>query len=515
MSDDNRVYIFDTTLRDGEQSPGASMTRDEKLQMAEQLEALGVDILEAGFPIASQGEFAAVQAIAGHVKTATVAALARTTPEDITAAWEAVQHAVDPRLHIFIATSDIHLKRKLQKSREEVLEDAVKAVTMGCGFTSNVEFSCEDATRSDLDYMCQVITAVIEAGAKVINVPDTVGYTMPREMAVIFDHIRANVPNIDRVILSTHCHNDLGLAVANTLTAVEHGVRQIECTINGIGERAGNASLEEVVMAMRTREDLMPYYTGIDAKQIKRSSDMLCQVTGLTLARNKPVVGRNAFAHEAGIHQHGVLADKLTYEIMTPESIGVSQNELVLGKHSGKHGIRDRLSHLGYEVDSEQLKVIYEKVMALADKKKEVYDSDIHALMRAESTGVEDDAFVLDGWETHSAAGAANATVTLCRNGQTVTETSDGDGPIDACFRAIERGTGQSGTLLDYNVRSVSKGKDALGEAQVTVEFGGQTAVGHGTSTDVVEASILAYLNAVNKAVSGQLIVDDEYHEGV
>ena len=514
MSDSDRVYIFDTTLRDGEQSPGASMTREEKMQMAQQLEQLGVDILEAGFPIASEGEFEAVRAIAGVVKHATVAALARTTPEDITAGWEAIKDAADPRLHIFLATSDIHLKHKLKKTRDEVMHDAVEAIRLACSFTSNVEFSCEDATRSDLDYMCRVIEAVIDVGATVINVPDTVGYTMPREMAHIFDYIREHVPNIDQVILSTHCHNDLGLAVANTLTAVEHGVRQIECTINGIGERAGNASLEEVVMAMRTREDLMPYYTGIDSTKIKRSSDLLCQVTGLTLARNKPIVGRNAFAHEAGIHQHGVIADKLTYEIMTPETIGISRNELVLGKHSGKHGIRERLNVLGYDVDNAQLQTIYERAMALADKKKEVYDSDLHALMRDESTAGEDQTFRLESWKTQSGSGQAEATVTLRRNGDTLAETSGGDGPIDACFKAIERATGQSGTLLDYKVQSVSKGKDAMGEAYVTVQFGETVTVGHGTSTDVVEASIKAYINALNKSLSGHLVVDDEYHEG-
>ena len=381
MSDD-RVAIFDTTLRDGEQSPGCSMNLEEKLRMARQLEALGVDIIEAGFPVASEDDFNAVREVARTCRTPIIAALCRTTPIDIERAWEALSDAARPRIHTFVATSDIHLQHKLQKTREEVLEMSRKAVRLAKSFTDDVEFSAEDATRSDLDYLCEIIEAVIDEGATVVNIPDTVGYTIPSEYHHIISTLKQRVRNIEQAVISVHCHNDLGLGVANSLAAISAGARQIECTINGIGERAGNASLEEVVMAMRVRKDLMPYKNNIVTEEIYRSSQTLSNITGVLVQPNKAVVGKNAFAHEAGIHQHGVLKNRITYEIMTPESVGVKTNSIVLGKHSGRHALNKKYEEMGYQLARPELDKAYKLFTKLADQKKEIFEEDLLAILQ-------------------------------------------------------------------------------------------------------------------------------------
>ena len=496
----DQVYIFDTTLRDGEQSPGAGMTLDEKIRMAIQLEKLGVDVIEAGFPIASKGEFESVQKIAGAIKNISVAGLARTNRPDIDAVWNSIKDGANPRIHIFIATSDIHLKHKLKMTREEALNRAAEAVKYASGFTSNVEFSAEDATRSDTDYLCEVTRAVIEAGAAVVNLPDTVGYSTPSEITAMFTKIREQVPESGGIILSAHCHNDLGMAVANSLAAISAGVRQIEGTINGIGERAGNVALEEIVMAMRTREDQLPFYTSIESREIYRTSTMLSAVTGLSIPRNKPIVGKNAFAHESGVHQDGVIKETLTYEIMTPESVGVSKSSIVLGKHSGRAGLRARCEALGFDLPEDEIKRVYESFIDLADKKKEVTDEDLAALVEDVLNLVEE-VYRLEYLQTTSGNKTeATATVRLARNGgESILDSNVGDGPVDAAYKAIERITGYSGTLLEYSVNAVTIGKDSMGEALVKVKFEDNIVGGRGLSTDVVEASAKAYLNALNR----------------
>jgi len=494
-----RVQIFDTTLRDGEQSPGATMNTHEKLQMARQLEALGVDVIEAGFPIASEGELDAVRRVASVIKEKTVAALARCKREDIDAAYEAVKDAVSPRIHVFIATSDIHLKHKLRLSREEVLEQARESVQYARSRVKDVEFSAEDATRSDWDYLARVVETAIAAGANVINIPDTVGYTLPHEMKRLMEHLRENVSGIDKIVLSTHCHNDLGLAVANSLAAVEAGVRQVECTLNGIGERAGNAALEEIVMAIRTRSDLMPFETGIRTQEIYKASKLLSSLSGLQVQYNKAIVGRNAFAHEAGVHQHGMISESSTYEIMKPEDVGRASSELVLGRHSGRHGLRKRCEELGFRISDEALDELYRRFTALTDKKKEVYDEDLLVLLEEEVESAPE-VYHLDYLQTTAGnATVPTATVRLTKGEQSWLDSSVGDGPVDAAYRAVERITNVGGRLLDYSLRSVTKGKDALGEVFVTVQFDESVIVGHASSTDVIEASVKAYLNALNK----------------
>ena len=499
----DQVYIFDTTLRDGEQSPGAGMTLDEKIRMAIQLEKLGVDIIEAGFPIASKGEFESVQKIAGAVKNVSVAGLARTNKPDIDAVWNSIKDGANPRIHIFIATSDIHLKRKLNMTREEALGRAAEAVKYARGFTSNVEFSAEDATRSDTDYLCEVTRAVIEAGASVVNLPDTVGYSTPSEITAMFTKILKQVPESEGIILSTHCHNDLGMAAANSLAAIGAGARQIEGTINGIGERAGNVALEEIVMAMRTREDQLPFYTSIESREIYRTSSMLSAVTGLSIPRNKPIVGKNAFAHESGVHQDGMLKDTLTYEIMTPESVGVSKSSIVLGKHSGRAGLRARCEALGFDLSKDEIKRVYDSFIDLADKKKEVVDEDLVALVEDVLDLVEE-VYKLEYLQTTSGnKTVATATMRLTRSdGESILDSNVGDGPVDAAYKAIERITGYSGTLLEYSVNAVTVGKDSMGEALVKVKFEDDIVGGRGLSTDVVEASAKAYLNALNRWLS-------------
>jgi len=493
----NLVEIFDTTLRDGEQSPGASMNEHEKVQMALQLERLGVDIIEAGFPIASKQEFEGVKRIAETIKNSRVAALARALPGDIERASAAIEKAQRPVLHTFIATSDIHLEHKLRMGRNEVIDAAGAAVRLAKKLNPRVEFSAEDATRSDLDFLVAVVRAAVEAGADVINLPDTVGYTTPNEIRHMFAYVIKNVPGSEKVVFSTHNHNDLGLAVANALAAVEGGARQIECTINGIGERAGNTSLEEVVMAMRVRHQVYPYDCGIHSSEMVPSSTLLSKITGLPVPYNKPIVGRNAFAHESGIHQHGMIANAATYEIMTPETVGRSRSELVLGKHSGRAGLAKRSGELGYQLSAEELDQLYARFIDLADKKKEVYDDDLRMLIVALHNQTFE-IYHLDGVHT-SGQDPAVAMVKLRRGDQVITETASGDGPIDAACKAIERAVNVKGRLEQFEIRATTPGQDALGEAYVTVGFGAKTYKGNGVSTNIIEAAVQAYLNALNK----------------
>lgn len=496
-----RVIVFDTTLRDGEQSPGASMNVEEKLKMARQLDALGVDVIEAGFPISSDEDFESVRCIAREIRRPIIAGLARAVPGDIERAWEALADAARPRIHTFIATSDIHLQYKLKKTREQVLEDARQAVRLAKSLTEDVEFSAEDATRTDLDYLCQVVQAVIEEGATTVNIPDTVGYTIPSEFAHIISTLRQRVPNIDRCRLSVHCHNDLGLAVANSLAAIQAGARQVECTINGIGERAGNASLEEIVMALRVRHDLLPYYTGVNTEQIYKTSQLLSNITGIMVQPNKAIVGKNAFAHEAGIHQHGVLNNKLTYEIMTPESVGVRQSTLVLGKHSGRHALKRRFEEMGYQLSRAELDKAYKLFTKLADRKKEVFEEDLLVILQ---DGLRDIPETYSLRLVQALAGnhkPSTATVVLECGGQTFVQSATGDGPVAATYEAIDQITGLRGHVIDYAIHSVTRGRDAVGEVFVHVDFDGRTFTGRAASTDIVDASARAYLHAVNKVL--------------
>jgi 2-isopropylmalate synthase len=498
-----RVAIFDTTLRDGEQSPGCSMNLEEKLRMARQLDALGVDIIEAGFAIASEDDFAAVREVARACRRPIIASLCRTTREDIERAWEALADAARPRIHTFIATSDIHLQYKLQKTREEVLEMARQAVRLAKSFTDDVEFSAEDATRSDLDYLVEVITAVIDEGATVVNIPDTVGYTIPSEYTHIIQTLKQRVPNINKAVISVHCHNDLGLGVANSLAAVAAGARQIECTINGIGERAGNASLEEIVMAMRVRKDLMPYENGIVTEELFRSSQTLSNITGVMVQPNKAVVGKNAFAHEAGIHQHGVLKNRITYEIMTPESVGVKTNSIVLGKHSGRHALNKKYEEMGYTLSRPELDKAYKLFTKLADQKKEIFEEDLMAILQDGIAQIPERFKLRAVQATAGTSTLATALVTLAdtKTDASETNTAAGDGPVNAVYEAIDKITGLKGSLVDYTVRSITRGTDAVGEVFVHVEFDGVSYTGKAASTDIVDASARAYLNAVNKAL--------------
>ncbi|MDX2031835.1 MAG: 2-isopropylmalate synthase [Blastocatellia bacterium] len=498
-----RVAIFDTTLRDGEQSPGCSMNLEEKMRMARQLDALGVDVIEAGFAIASEDDFAAVREVARTCRRPVVASLCRTTREDIERAWEALADAARPRIHTFIATSDIHLQYKLQKTREEVLEMSRSAVRLARSFTDDVEFSAEDATRSDLDYLCQVIEAVIDEGATVVNIPDTVGYTIPAEYTHIIETLKARVRNIDRAVISVHCHNDLGLAVANSLAAVAAGARQIECTINGIGERAGNASLEEIVMALRVRKDLMPFENSIVSEEIFRSSQTLSNITGVHVQPNKAIVGKNAFAHEAGIHQHGMLKNRITYEIMTPESVGVKTNSIVLGKHSGRHALNKKYEEMGYTLSRPELDKAYKLFTTLADQKKEIFEEDLMAILQDGIAQIPERYKLRALQATAGTATLAPALVTLLdtKTDEDLTETSKGDGPVNSVIEAIDKVTGLKGNLVDYTVRSISRGTDAVGEVFVHVEFDGTSYTGKAASTDIIDASARAYLNAVNKAL--------------
>lgn len=502
MSD--RIYIFDTTLRDGEQSPGCSMNFTEKIRMARQLERLQVDVIEAGFPIASEGDFESVKEIAKQIRTCTIAGLSRANKGDIERAWEALKHAAKPRIHTFIATSDIHLKYKLKKSREEVLESAINAVRLAKSYCDDVEFSCEDASRSDIDFLCQIVEAVINEGATIVNIPDTVGYTIPTDYGNIMKSLIDRVPNIKKTILSAHCHNDLGMAVANSLAAVMNGARQIECTVNGIGERAGNASLEEVVMAIRTRSETLNVHTNINTEEIYKSSKMLVSLTGMHIQRNKAIVGENAFAHEAGIHQDGMLKNSITYEIMTPQSVGIKHSTLVLGKHSGRHALKQRYAELGYTLTDKELEKAYVVFTKIADEKKQIFDDDLVAILQDELSNLEE-TYTLETLQVTSGLNIVpTATVGLKKGDEFFQDSATGDGPVDASYRAIERITGIGVDLLDYSIKSVAWGRDAIGEVFVKIAIDGYVFNGRSASTDVIAGSVKAYLNAINHAVGAR-----------
>ena len=502
MSDKRNILIFDTTLRDGEQSPGCSMNIAEKLEVARALQALKVDIIEAGFPIASVGDFEAVQAIAGEITECGVAGLCRCVKADIARAAEALKPAKRPRIHVFCATSEIHRQFKLKRAKDEIIKMSVEGVKFARSFMDDVEFSCEDASRTEPDFLAEVVAAVIDAGARTVNIPDTVGYAMPAEYGDLIRYLKAHVTNVEQAVLSVHCHNDLGLAVANSLAAVRAGAGQVECTINGIGERAGNASLEEIVMAIRTRQDFLNVSTRIATQKIYPTSRLVASVTGQSVQRNKAIVGENAFAHESGIHQHGMLANSKTYEIMNPAEIGVPANKLVLGKHSGRHALKQRIEALGYTLTSEQIDQAFERFKALADKKKEVFDEDIEAVID-EQIGKTREVWTLGGVQTVAGSRSTpTATVTLAKQDEPVTDAATGDGPVDAVYEAIQRITGVTLKLTDYAIRALTGGTDAQGEVTIEVEHDGRRFRARGVSTDIVEASARAYLAAVNRVLT-------------
>ncbi len=495
------IRIFDTTLRDGEQSPGCSMNLNEKIEVARELEALGVDIIEAGFAIASPGDAAAIAAIADNIKGSTICSLARCSEKDIDAAWNSIRRADSARIHTFLATSPVHMEYKLHMTPDQVLESVAHHVAYAKKYCSDVEFSAEDATRSDLDFLCRVVEAAIKAGATTINIPDTVGYMIPQEYVSRINYLREHTEGIENVILSCHMHNDLGMAVANSLAGVEAGIDQIECTINGIGERAGNASMEECVMALNTRKDFFGADCNINTRQIYRASRMIQTITGVAVAPTKPIVGANAFAHEAGIHQHGVLVNKATYEIMTPESVGIPKNAIVLGKHSGRHAFEDRLRELGYTLDKEKLDKTFEKFKILADKKKIIKDRDLEALVGAVPVSGEE-RYTLDRFVINSGNSITSTAVIRVRKGdESFERVAASDGPINAAFRAINKIVGKDIVLEDFTLRSMTEGEDAQAEAIVKIKTEGtdEVVTGRGVSVDIVEASIKAYINGINK----------------
>lgn len=496
----NRITFFDTTLRDGEQAPGYSMNIEEKLRMARQLEALGVDVLEAGFAIASPGDFESVRRIAEALKTTTVASLCRALEKDIDAAAAAVKGAARPRIHTFLATSDLHLQYKLRMTREAALERAVAAVKYARRFADDVEFSLEDASRTDHDYMCRVVEAVIDAGATTVNLPDTVGYATPNEIYAMVDNVVRRVPNIDRAVISMHCHDDLGLAVANTLAGFAAGARQAECCICGIGERAGNAALEEVVMNLRTRADVYGLAYGIHTEEIVRTAKLLQAITGVKVAPNKSIVGANAFAHESGIHQHGVIANARTYEIMNSTDVGIPQNTMVLGKHSGKHALREKLESMGYELSDEELESVFTRFKDLADKKKSITSSDIEALVLHRQAAVQGSCQLVSH-VVNTGHGVPNIScIKLQRGDEQIEDVAIGTGPLDASFKAINRMLHMDVKLESFSLNAVTDGEDAIGEAVVKVSGpDGRSYTGSGLSTDIIESSIRAYVNGINK----------------
>jgi len=516
MSDDkNRVYIFDTTMRDGEQSPGASMSLEEKLQISNLFDQIGVDIIEAGFPVASKGDFEAVSEVSKILKTSIPCGLSRHIKKDIDACNEALKSAKRFRIHTFISTSPLHMKHKLNKSSKEVLEAIKEHVTYTRKFTDDVEWSCEDGTRTDIDFMCRTVELAINCGAKTVNIPDTVGYSVPSEFTKIIKHLINNVPNIDKAILSTHCHNDLGLAVANSLAGVVAGARQVECTINGIGERAGNAALEEIVMAMKTRNDLMPFHTNINTRLLSKASKLVSSAT-YPVQFNKAIVGKNAFAHEAGIHQDGMLKHRNTYEIMTPESVGVKQSSLVMGKHSGRHAFKEKLSDLGYMgVTDDIIQIAFGKFKVLADKKKHVYDEDIAALVD-DSLIKEDNVIILKSLRVFAGTGEPQkADMTLEVYGEIKKATETGDGPVDAIFKCVKKLYPHEVKLQLYQVHAVTEGTDAQATVSVRIEENGKTTVGQAADTDTLVASANAYLNALNKMIIKRKKTAPEEYEGV
>ncbi|HNQ63343.1 MAG TPA: 2-isopropylmalate synthase [Syntrophorhabdaceae bacterium] len=494
-----RVYIFDTTLRDGEQSPGNTMNTQEKLRVARQLELLGVDIIEAGFPIASDGDFDAVRLIAEAIKNSEVAGLARANEEDIDRAWEAIKVAAKPRIHTFISTSDIHLKHQFRKNRDEILKIAVSAVKRAKKYTDNVEFSAMDATRSDWDYLCKVFSEVIDAGAITINVPDTVGYTVPEEFGRLIRYIKENVPNISKAVISVHCHNDLGLAVANSIAAIQNGARQIECTINGIGERAGNASLEEIAMILRVRKDVFPADTRIVSEKIYPTSRLITAITGVSVQPNKAIVGANAFAHESGIHQDGLLKEKLTYEIMTPESVGIPKSSLVLGKHSGRHAFRERIEELGYSLDDKEINLAFKRFKSLSDMKKNVYEEDIEMIIMDEIHKIPERYRLLYLNVNCGNMIIPTSTVRLEADENVHQDVGVGVGPVDATFKIIKKIVKTNSKLVKFSVNSITKDMDAQGEVFVKLEEKGLIAIGKGADTDIIVASAKAYVNALNR----------------
>jgi len=507
-----KVVIFDTTLRDGEQSPGASLSITEKLKIAQQLAILGVDVIEAGFPISSPTQFDATQQVAELVGAPAtgpvIAGLARADEKDIEAAGKAIAAAKNKRIHTFIATSPIHMEYKLKKSSDEVLKMAVEAVKCAKGFVDDVEFSPEDACRSDISFVVEVLAAVIEAGATTLNIPDTVGYILPYEYGRIIARLKSETKGIDKCIISTHCHNDLGMAVANSLAGVRNGARQVECTVNGLGERAGNAALEEIVMAIHTRadffesDDVKTLLTNINTKEIHRTSQLVSRLTGFVIQPNKAIVGANAFAHEAGVHVDGILKERTTYEIMTPESIGLGGSRMVLGRHTGRHGFEDRCKHIGFKLTEAELERAYQRFLEIADKKKEVFDEDIGVLINDEIRIVEK-TYELEYLHVASGTGTLpTASVKIKIKDEVKQAAACGDGPVDAAYEAIREATGQSPKLENYSIRAVTGGKEALGEATVKITEDGRTHIGRGVSTDIIEASARAYIDAINRMVA-------------
>lgn len=502
QTDNNHIYIFDTTLRDGEQCPGATMTLEEKLQVAEMLDQLGVDIIEAGFPIASNGDFDAVSEISRIVKQASVAGLARSTAKDIERAGEAVKHAAIPRIHTFLSTSPLHMKYKLQMEPDKIIELIAQSVSLARNYVDHVEWSAEDGTRTEIDFLCRSVETAIKSGATVINIPDTVGYTTPEEYETLFKTVIGRVPNSDKAIFSVHCHNDLGLAVSNSLAGIKGGARQIECTINGIGERAGNAALEEVIMAIKTRHDIFPYENNIDTKMLTRISKLVSTATSFPVQYNKAIVGRNAFAHESGIHQDGMLKNSQTYEIMTPESIGIVKTSLVMGKHSGRNAFRSKLAEMGYKLNQTQLEEAFGRFKEIADRKKEIYDEDIEALVDENIATASDRAKLISLSIVAGTRGPQRATMKLNIDGRISTDEVEGNGPVDATFNAIKSLIPHEAELELYEVRSVTGGTDAQAHVSVRLNSSGYSATAHGVDPDTLVASAKAYLAALNKLIA-------------
>jgi len=496
---EERVIFFDTTLRDGEQSPGASMNSAEKLRIASQLERLGVDVMEAGFPASSPGDFESVQMIANKIRNVEIAGLARTAKNDIDQAWAAVRDAAHPRIHTFIATSDIHMKYKLKMTREEVIAEAVESVKYARSLCDSVEFSTEDGTRSDRDFLCRVFEAAIAAGATTVNLPDTVGYTVPEEFGELVRYVREHTPNIHQAVMSVHCHNDLGLATANTLAGIRAGARQVEVTINGIGERAGNTSLEEIVMTLFTRRDQMTLDSGIKTQEIYPTSRLISMITGIVVQPNKAIVGANAFAHEAGIHQDGVLKNPMTYEIMSPDTVGLSGNRMVIGKHSGRHAFQDKLRQMGYELSREDLNALFVKFKQLADKRKEILEEDIEALVAEEILRVPDIYELLYLNVVSGTVAVPTATVKLKINDEEAQSAGFGVGPIDATFNTIVKMTGSNAKLMRFSVNAITGGMDAQGEVTARLQENGFLVLGKGTDSDIITASAKAFVNGLNR----------------